>query len=258
MEEPILKLINVTKQYKDSFTLQNINLDIFKGKTVCVIGPSGAGKTTLLKCINLLEIIDFGQIIFNGKQVYNADNKRKRVDVFDFIEHRKRFGYVFQNFNLWPHMTVIENIIEGPVTAKREPKVKMVEKGMELLKKVGLQDKAYRYPDNLSGGEIQRTAIARALAMEPDVLLLDEITSALDVELVGEVLDILEDLTKEGKTMVVVTHEMQFAREVGDFIIFLDSGKIVEMDKPEVFFENPKDERTKKFLSSIIKSKRYF
>jgi ABC-type polar amino acid transport system ATPase subunit len=256
--EPVVKLERISKRFASGFALQDVSLEVLQGQIICIVGPSGAGKTTLLRCINLLEIPDAGKIYLHDRLVYDADaNPKPRIRIRDLIEHRQRIGFVFQNFNLWPHKTVIENIIEGPVIVKKIPKREAIEQAQALLKKVGLTSKGDCYPDSLSGGEIQRTAIARALAMDPEILLLDEITSALDVELIGEVLDLLKTLAREGKTMVIVTHELQFAKEVGDLIIFLDEGRIVEMAEPGVFFKNPRHERTKRFLNRLARSGRY-
>lgn len=224
--------------------LKGINLEINSGEVVVILGASGSGKSTLLRCLNYLEMKNEGEIWFDNQ---NIDPKKVKLN-----KVREDIGMVFQHFNLFPHKTVIENIIEAPVIVRNIAKDKATEKGMELLKKVGLSDKAHVYPEKLSGGQKQRVAIARALAMNPKAMLFDEPTSALDPELVGEVLQVMKELAKEGMTMVVVTHEMGFAREVADRIVFLDNGVIVEENTPEEFFSNPKSEKAKQFLKNIL------
>lgn len=223
--------------------LKGIDLSVKEGEVVVIIGPSGSGKSTLLRCINFLEKSQRGIISIEGKII---ERKSKVIN-----EMRQRVGMVFQHFNLFPHMNVLQNIIEGPTQVKKMDRNKAIELGNELLKKVGLEDKNQEYPAMLSGGQKQRVAIARALAMQPDVMLFDEPTSALDPELVGEVLTVMKDLAKEKMTMLVVTHEMGFAREVADRVIFMDDGKIVEEGTPEELFNNPQNERTKAFLSRV-------
>ncbi|ASW42344.1 amino acid ABC transporter ATP-binding protein [Clostridium isatidis] len=232
------------KYFGENEVLKGINEEIKQGEVVVVIGPSGSGKSTFLRCLNLLEEPTKGHILFKGQDI--TDKKT------DINKVREKMGMVFQQFNLFPHKTVLENITIAPITVKGVSKEKAEEKAKELLNKVGLLDKANAYPASLSGGQKQRIAIARALAMEPEVLLFDEPTSALDPEMVGEVLNVMKDLAKEGMTMVVVTHEMGFAREVGDRIIFMDGGNIVEQGTPEEIFGNPKHQRTIDFLSKVL------
>ena len=232
------------KYFGENEVLKGVNDHIKKGEVVVVIGPSGSGKSTFLRCLNLLEEPTKGEIIFEDQNI--TDNN------IDINKIREKMGMVFQQFNLFPHKTVLENITIAPINVKNKSKTEAEEKAKELLKRVGLLDKASAYPASLSGGQKQRIAIARALAMEPDVMLFDEPTSALDPEMVGEVLGVMKDLAKEGMTMVVVTHEMGFAREVGDRIIFMDGGNIVEQGTPEEIFDKPKNPRTKDFLSKVL------
>ncbi|AMQ21956.1 amino acid ABC transporter ATP-binding protein [Geobacillus sp. JS12] len=236
------------RQLKKSFgsleVLKGINVHIREGEVVVVIGPSGSGKSTFLRCLNLLEDFDEGEIIIDGINLKAKDTNLNKV--------REEVGMVFQRFNLFPHMTVLNNITLAPMKVRKWPREKAEAKAMELLAKVGLQDKAHVYPDSLSGGQAQRVAIARALAMEPKIMLFDEPTSALDPEMVGEVLSVMKQLANEGMTMVVVTHEMGFAREVGDRVLFMDGGYIVEEGKPEDLFDHPQHERTKAFLSKVL------
>jgi L-cystine transport system ATP-binding protein len=235
------------KSFGDLEVLKGIDLQIEKGKVVVIIGPSGSGKTTLLRCLNVLETPTKG-IISLGDKTLNFSKKITKQEISAF---RRLTGMVFQSYNLFPHMTALENVMEGPVTVKGETKEKARKKAEELLSKVGLADKVNLYPFQLSGGQQQRVGIARALAMEPEVMLFDEPTSALDPELVGEVLKVMKDLANEGMTMVVVTHEMRFAREVADEVIFMDHGVIVERGNPEKIFTAPQHERTKQFLQLI-------
>ncbi|EDS77675.1 amino acid ABC transporter ATP-binding protein [Clostridium massiliodielmoense] len=237
---------NLTKKFGRLTVFENLNVNVEKGEVLVIIGPSGSGKSTFLRCLNTLEIPNEGEIYVEGEKI----NFKDKNDTRNKIE---KMGMVFQNFNLFPHMTVEKNIIEAPVVVKKESKEDMKKKAHELLKKVGLEDKKEYYPSKLSGGQKQRVAIARALAMEPDLMLFDEPTSALDPELVGEVLNVMKELAKEGMTMVVVTHEMGFAREVADRVIFMDGGKIVEEGCPEELFHNPKEDRTKLFLNKVFK-----
>ena len=224
--------------------LKGIDLEIEKGDVICIIGPSGSGKSTLLRCLNLLEVPSGGQIIFEGDDL---TDKKTNLNL-----HRQKMGMVFQQFNLFPHMTVLENLTCAPVMLKKISKEKAEEKALSLLSRVGLGDKASAYPDKLSGGQKQRVAIVRALCMEPDVMLFDEPTSALDPEMVGEVLDVMKELAKEGMTMAVVTHEMGFAREVSNRVLFLDGGKIVEEGAPAEIFGSPKSDRLKSFLAKVL------
>ncbi|MBM7620799.1 cystine transport system ATP-binding protein [Bacillus tianshenii] len=235
------------KQFGDLEVLKGIDLNVEQGKVVVVIGPSGSGKTTLLRCLNILETPTAGKVSIDN-QTLDFSSKVPSSKIASF---RRLTGMVFQSYNLFPHMTALQNVMEGPITVKKEQKAKVEEKARRLLVKVGLGDKADFYPFQLSGGQQQRVGIARALAMEPKVMLFDEATSALDPELVGEVLRVMKELAQEGMTMVVVTHEMQFAREVADEVIFMDKGVIVEKGKPEEIFESPKAERTKQFLRMI-------
>ena len=235
---------NLHKSFGKNDVLKGINEHINKGKVVVVIGPSGSGKSTFLRCLNLLEVPTEGEIIFEGNDITDKKN--------DINKLRQKMGMVFQQFNLFPHKTVLENITISPIKVKGISKEDANKKAMELLKMVGLVDKAEAYPSSLSGGQKQRIAIARALAMEPDVMLFDEPTSALDPEMVGEVLGVMKDLAKGGMTMVIVTHEMGFAKEVGDRVLFMDGGVIVEQGKPEEIFNNPKNPRTIDFLSKVL------
>jgi arginine/lysine/histidine transport system ATP-binding protein len=240
----VIHVKNLHKYFGENEVLKGVNDQIKKGEVVVVIGPSGSGKSTFLRCLNLLEEPTKGEIIFEGENITDKNININKI--------REKMGMVFQQFNLFPHKTVLENITIAPINVKNKSKSEAEEKAKELLKRVGLLDKAGAYPASLSGGQKQRIAIARALAMEPDVMLFDEPTSALDPEMVGEVLSVMKDLAKEGMTMIVVTHEMGFAREVGDRIIFMDGGNIVEQGTPEEIFDSPKNSRTKDFLSKVL------
>ncbi|MBS6500947.1 MAG: amino acid ABC transporter ATP-binding protein [Clostridium sp.] len=235
---------NLHKYFGDNEVLKGVNDHIKKGEVVVVIGPSGSGKSTFLRCLNLLEEPTKGEIIFEGQNITD-----KNIDINKI---REKMGMVFQQFNLFPHKTVLENITIAPINVKNKSKTEAEKIAKDLLVKVGLLEKANAYPASLSGGQKQRIAIARALAMEPDVMLFDEPTSALDPEMVGEVLNVMKNLAKEGMTMVVVTHEMGFAKEVGDRILFMDGGNIVEQGTPEEMFTNPKNSRTIDFLSKVL------
>ena len=224
--------------------LDGVSVDIKKGEVVVVIGPSGSGKSTFLRCLNLLEVPTGGQILFNGVDI---TDKSCNINL-----HRQKMGMVFQHFNLFPHKTIIENMILAPVEVKHVPKEEAKAKAMQLLERVGLADRADAYPIQLSGGQKQRVAIVRALCMEPDVMLFDEPTSALDPEMVGEVLDVMKELAHEGMTMVVVTHEMGFAREVGNRVLFMDDGKVLEQGSPAQLFGNPQNPRLQDFLSKVL------
>ncbi|MBO3441246.1 amino acid ABC transporter ATP-binding protein [Clostridium botulinum] len=237
---------NLTKRFGDLTVFKGLDISVKKGEVLVIIGPSGSGKSTFLRCLNTLEIPDEGEIYVEGSKI---DFKNKN----DIRVKTSKMGMVFQNFNLFPHMTVEKNIIEAPIVVKKQSKDSMMKKSHELLKKVGLENKKECYPSKLSGGQKQRVAIARALAMEPELMLFDEPTSALDPELVGEVLGVMKDLARDGMTMVVVTHEMGFAKEVADRVIFMDGGKIVEEGTPEELFNNPKENRTKLFLNKVLK-----
>ena len=240
----MLYVNNLYKCFGETQVLKGIDEHIKKGEVLVLIGPSGSGKSTFLRCLNLLEKPTSGEITFEGKSITNKE--------CDINKIREKMGMVFQQFNLFPHKTVLENITMAPIKVKKISKEKAIEKAMELLAKVGLSDKANSYPSSLSGGQKQRIAIARALAMEPDVILFDEPTSALDPEMVGEVLNVMKQLAKDGMTMGVVTHEMGFAKEVGSRIIFMDNGKIIEKGAPNEIFFNPKNSRTREFLSKIL------
>ncbi|MEK5337411.1 amino acid ABC transporter ATP-binding protein [Bacillus sp. FSL M8-0166] len=235
---------NLKKSFGDHEVLKDINAVIEEKEVVCVIGPSGSGKSTFLRCLNKLEDITAGEVVVHGHTITDPKVSINKV--------RQEVGMVFQHFNLFPHKTVLENITIAPIKVKGIEKKAAVEKALDLLEKVGLKDKAQSFPNQLSGGQKQRVAIARALAMDPKVLLFDEPTSALDPEVVGDVLAVMKQLAVEGMTMIVVTHEMGFAREVGDRVIFMDGGYIVEEDKPEALFGNPQHERTKSFLSKVL------
>ena len=241
-------IIISTKGLKKSFenldVLKGIDIDIRKGDVVCVIGASGSGKSTFLRCLNLLEQPTGGSIMFNGAELTNAK--------VDLDLHRQKMGMVFQQFNLFPHLTILKNLTLAPMMLKKVPKEEAEAKALALLARVGLADRAESYPNQLSGGQKQRVAIVRALCMEPEVMLFDEPTSALDPEMVGEVLDVMKELAHEGMTMVVVTHEMGFAKEVADRVIFMADGQIVEEASPSEFFENPKTERAQQFLKCVL------
>ncbi len=240
----MIKVKNLHKHFGDLNVLDGIDEHIKQGEVVVVIGPSGSGKSTFLRCLNLLETPTDGEIYIDDEQI--------NLPKANVNKMRQKMGMVFQQFNLFPHLTIMDNITLAPVLLKKMTKEQAVKKGEELLARVGLADKATAYPNQLSGGQKQRVAIARALAMEPEIMLFDEPTSALDPEMVGEVLDVMKDLAKSGMTMVVVTHEMGFAREVGTRVLFMDQGVIMESGTPEEVFGNPKNERTIKFLSKVL------
>ncbi|MBO1199178.1 amino acid ABC transporter ATP-binding protein [Staphylococcus simiae] len=240
----MINIQNLNKTFGDNEVLKDINLEVNKGEVVAIIGPSGSGKSTLLRCMNLLETPTKGHVIFDGNDL---TEKGVHLD-----QLRQKMGMVFQNFNLFPHKKVIENIVLAPKMLKNNSNDKLYEEAHSLLEKVGLKDKANVYPNSLSGGQKQRVAIARALAMHPEVLLFDEPTSALDPEVVGDVLKVMKDLAKEGMTMVVVTHEMNFAKDVSDKVIFMADGVVVESGTPIQIFENPQHERTQNFLSRVL------
>ena len=242
--EKVIEVRDLTKNFENNEVLKGINADIYKGDVVCVIGASGSGKSTFLRCLNLLENPTSGSIIFNG-----TDLMEKGVDL---NTHRQKMGMVFQQFNLFPHLTILKNLTIAPMMLLKMTAEDAEKRAMELLARVGLADRATDYPDRLSGGQKQRVAIARALCMEPEVMLFDEPTSALDPEMVGEVLDLIKNLADTGMTMVIVTHEMGFAREVADRVLFVDEGIIKEEGTPDEIFGNPQNPRLKEFLSKVL------
>ena len=243
---PIIEVKNLHKSFGKLNVLKGIDETINTGEVVCIIGPSGGGKSTFLRCLNLLEVPEEGSIIFEGTDITKL-SKNKELDI-----HRQKIGMVFQQFNVFPHIKVIDNITITPILEKKMKKEDAEKIAMDLLKKVGLEDKANEYPNKLSGGQKQRLAIIRAMAMEPDVMLFDEPTSALDPEMVKGVLNVIKDLTQSGMTCVIVTHEMGFAREVSDRVIFIDDGQIIEEGKPSEIFAEPKTERLKSFLNEVL------
>ncbi|MDU1347605.1 MAG: amino acid ABC transporter ATP-binding protein [Eikenella corrodens] len=242
----MIKFKNVNKWFKELHVLSDINLEVKKGEVVVVCGPSGSGKSTLIRTVNQLEQIQSGEIWVDGVDVASPATDLNKI--------RAEVGFVFQHSNLYPHLSVLENIVLSPIKVKKQSRAQAEEKALQLLERVGLAHKKDAMPGELSGGQQQRVAIARGLAMEPQVMLFDEPTSALDPEMVGEVLKVMKDLAESGMTMMCVTHEMGFAREVADRIIFVDQGKIVEVDTPEVFFTNPSSERAKQFLKQVMKA----
>mgnify|MGYP002802982217 FL=1 len=244
-QEILIQMEGLVKNFGKLEVLKGIDLNVRKGDVIVLIGPSGSGKSTLLRSINLLEKPTAGKIIFEGNDVTQAGKK-------ELSQLRQRMGMVFQQFNLFPHLKVKDNITVAPIRVRNTPKAEAEEKARKLLTRVGLIDKWDTWPQNLSGGQKQRAAIVRALAMDPDVMLFDEPTSALDPEMVGEVLDVMKSLARDGMTMVVVTHEMRFAREVGDYILFMDDGQIIEAGTPEQIFEHPQQKRTQDFLKKVL------
>lgn len=240
----LLEIKNLKKNFGELQVLKDINISIEKGEVLVIIGPSGSGKSTFLRCLNLLEMPTGGSIYFNGTDILKPK--------FDIVEYRRHVGMCFQRFNLFPFMTVLDNVTFAPKLVLKKDKDEIREKALELLDKVGLKSKADVYPTTLSGGQQQRVAIARSLAMDPEMMLFDEPTSALDPELVGEVLAVMKDLAQSGMTMATVTHEMGFAHDVADRVIFMDAGYVVEDEAPDEIFSNPKNERTKTFLSRIL------
>ena len=254
MTNTMVRAEGVVKKFGSNTVLRDISLEVKRGEVMCLIGPSGSGKSTFLRCINHLESVSGGRLFVEddligyrqkGDKIYELSPK-------EAAEQRRDIGMVFQKFNLFPHMTALENVIEAPIRVKKQNKAQAVARGQELLTRVGLGDKFDSYPAHLSGGQQQRVAIARALAMEPKLMLFDEPTSALDPELVGEVLDVMKELAKSGMTMIVVTHEMGFAREVADSLVFMDGGVVVESGDPREVLANPKHERTQAFLSKVL------
>lgn len=242
----MIKVNDIYKSYGDNSVLKGVSMEIKNGEVVVVIGPSGSGKSTFLRCVNHLEKIDSGEIYIDDGKITKKTTEKEAIKI------RKNMGMVFQQFNLFPHKTVFENISIGLKYIKKMPKEEMMEIVQDLLNKVGLSDKINSYPGELSGGQQQRIAIARALAMNPDCILFDEPTSALDPEVIGEILDVMKKLAKDGMTMLIVTHEMRFAREVADRVVVMQDGNIIEEGSPEEIFTNPKEERTRKFLSAVL------
>jgi polar amino acid transport system ATP-binding protein len=240
----IIEMKNINKWYGEYHALRNVNFNVKQGEVVVICGPSGSGKSTLIRCINRLEEIDEGKLIVDDQDLYDKKTNINKV--------RQEVGMVFQHFNLFPHLSILENITIAPVKVKKKSKKEAQELAMKLLERVKIPHHAHKYPSEISGGQKQRVAIARTLAMEPKIILFDEPTSALDPEMIGEVLDVMKELAKDNYTIVCVTHEMGFAREVGDRIVFMDAGKILEEDTPEEFFNNPKTDRAQKFLSEIL------
>ena len=241
MAEPLLTVEHLTKRFEDNVVLDDLSFTVHKGEVIVVVGSSGCGKSTLLRCINALEPIQSGQIALRDEEiVYGSKN---------LAQMRQQIGMVFQSYDLFPHLNVLDNILLAPMKAQKRKKDEVAKEAMELLKRVGLGDKAKSFPRQLSGGQKQRVAIVRALCMHPVMMLFDEVTAALDPEMVREVLDVMLNLAKQGMTMIIVTHEMQFARAIADRVLFLDKGKIIEDANPDTFFENPKSERAKQFLN---------
>lgn len=243
-DDNIIQMKNIQKYYGSFHALKDVNFNVKKGEVVVICGPSGSGKSTLIRCINKLEDIDSGKIIVDGQDLYDKKTNINKL--------RQKVGMVFQHFNLFPHLTILENITLAPTKVKKMPKKEAKELAMNLLERVKIPHQAHKYPSELSGGQKQRVAIARTIAMKPKIILFDEPTSALDPEMIGEVLDVMKELAKENYTIVCVTHEMGFAREVSDRIVFMDAGRIIEENRPEEFFKNPKSDRVKKFLSEIL------
>lgn len=241
----LIEVKNLKKYYKDTIhALDDVSIDVHEGEVLVIIGPSGSGKSTFLRCLNLMEFPTSGQIIMDGEDLNDPK--------IDINKHRQKMGMVFQHFNLFPHMTVLGNMTIAPIKLLGKSKEEAEAKAYELLKVVGLEDRADAYPAQLSGGQKQRVAIVRALCMDPEVMLFDEPTSALDPEMVGEVLEVMKDLANQGMTMVVVTHEMGFAREVGESVVFMDGGKIIEKGTPEEIFDNPQSDRLQSFLAKVL------
>lgn len=243
MAEPLLSVEHLVKQYGSQMILKDINLNVYQGEVIVIVGPSGCGKSTLLRCMNALEEIQGGTVKLDGEPI---DPKRKNL-----TDLRQKIGMVFQSYELFPHLSVLENILLAPMKVQKRKKDEVTEEAIKLLERVGLKEKAGSFPRELSGGQKQRVAIVRALCMHPEILLFDEVTAALDPEMVREVLDVILNLAEQGRTMLIVTHEMQFARAVADRIVFLDDGRIVEEAPPEKFFEAPKTERAKQFLNTF-------
>ena len=241
MSKKLLEISNIVKKFDDNTILDNISLDVKKGEVIVIIGPSGCGKSTLLRCVNALEPIQEGSIKLDGVEIVAGAKNLSEI--------RQKIGMVFQSYELFPHMTVLDNILLAPTKVQKRNKEEVKKEALSLLERVGLLERADYYPRQLSGGQKQRVAIVRALCMNPDILLFDEVTAALDPEMVREVLDVMLGLAKQGRTMIIVTHEMQFARAVADRVIFMDKGHILENEKPGIFFDNPKTDRAKQFLN---------
>ncbi|HLJ65775.1 MAG TPA: amino acid ABC transporter ATP-binding protein [Chloroflexota bacterium] len=250
---PMVELQDIHKRFGQLEVLKGISLTVDKGKTIVIIGPSGSGKSTLLRCVNHLEKIDSGRIYVDGELIgyREADGKLRELPARAVTRQRAEIGMVFQRFNLFPHMTTVQNVMEAPIHVKHVPRKEALEKARDLLARVGLEDKVTNYPSQLSGGQQQRVAIARALAMDPKVMMFDEATSALDPELVGEVLRVMEELAHSGMTMLVVTHEMGFAKEAADEVLFMDAGVVCERGTPEDVFDSPQQDRTRAFLGAL-------
>lgn len=252
--ETILEAVDVEKHFGPVHVLRKVSLRVERSEVVCIIGPSGSGKTTFLRCLNHLEVIDAGSIVVNGHPIgyrHDRDGKLREDSDRNIARQRMDVGFVFQRFNLWPHKTALQNVMEAPIRVRKVPREEALNTAMQLLERVGLAEKANAYPGQLSGGQQQRVAIARSLAMQPALILFDEPTSALDPETVGEVLQVMKSLARDGMTMVVVTHEMAFAREVADRVVMMDDGRVVEEGSPEQVFGTPKHERTRRFLTRL-------
>jgi polar amino acid transport system ATP-binding protein len=252
--KPVLNIRGLTKSFGKQLVLDDISLQVDKGTTVCLLGPSGSGKSTLLRCVNWLEQPDRGEVFLSGERVGFRAGGVVPMSAAELAALRARIGMVFQHFNLWPHLTVLQNLIEAPVHVQMRPRKEVIAEAEELLDRVGLRDKRDAFPARLSGGEKQRVGIARALAMRPELLLFDEPTSALDPELVGEVIAVMKTLAKGGMTMLVVTHEMGFAREAADQVVLLDQGRLIERSAPGPFFSSPKSERARQFLQRYVQA----
>jgi polar amino acid transport system ATP-binding protein len=252
MAEPMVKLEGICKRFGKLEVLKGVDLEVSKGEVVCILGPSGSGKSTFLRCVNLLEPPEEGDISIEGHDICKGPGSGTGEESWELDFVRQRVGIVFQQFNLFPHKTALENVTLAPEEVLGRSRAQARENATQLLERVGLGDKLNEYPEQLSGGQQQRVAIARALAMDPHVMLFDEVTSALDPELVKEVLDVIRELASEGMTMIIVTHEIGFAREVADRIVFMDEGRIVEQGKPEDILDNPREERTKRFLGLVL------
>jgi polar amino acid transport system ATP-binding protein len=250
--ETILDIVGLTKSFGSNLVLDGVSLKVVKAQTVCLLGPSGSGKSTLLRCVNWLETPDQGAVYLSGRRVGLREGGRMPMSNAELAKERSRIGMVFQHFNLWPHLTVIQNVIEAPIHVQRRNKDEVVAEAEILLERVGLSSKRNDFPSRLSGGQKQRVGIARALAMTPELLLFDEPTSALDPELVGEVIAVMKKLAEGGSTMLVVTHEMAFAREAADEVVLMDGGRIVESGEPASFFKSPRTERARQFLQRYV------